>query len=566
MGEVYLAEDVAAERRVAIKFLLAPNGPGALSRFLTEIRALARLDHPNIVRVLSHDLYRATPFFTMDYVPNGTLSDRVFREGPLRAAEAARVIATAARAVHAAHGADILHRDLKPSNVLLAEDGTPRVSDFGLAKRTDRDEGLTTRSGPLGTPGYMPPEQVSNRLAEIGPAADVYGLGATLYHLLTGRPPFSGSESELYTRIMRAPPERPRAVRRDVPMELEGIVLKCLEKQPADRYPTAAALADDLDRFLAGKPPEAPLLTRGRRLRRWVAFHRRQFAVAALALAVVVAAFAVGAAVWPRPDPAGPADRLHAPPPGRPVVGLPAPRMTHEEARARLKAGEEVTLLDAGGPLTPVVWEFGSCDIVPPRPGAAFSLKSPGEVVLRLLPDPGIDRYRLRAVVRQDMILSEAQPGAPESYSRAGLSVAHDLVQPTDKREIHTLLTAGFRDAAGSRGAYLADRVVVDRPLRSFEGCVLTTAEQALDPSPDGWRVVELDVTPRSVTLTVDGRAVSTELPYLKGRRADEWRHELRDDAGRPLALPDPSPRRPLGLWVSCCWASFRSVTIRPLP
>src|SRR5262249_9557065 len=151
-------------------------------------------------------------------------------------AEAARLIATAARAVHAANVACVVHRDLKPSNILLAADGSPRVSDFGLAKRTDRDDQLTLGSAPLGTPSYMAPEQAQSRDAQVDERTDVYGLGATLYHLVTGQPPFAGPYDEVIRRVVKEPPTPPRGIRGQVPIELEAIVLKCLEKEPARRY------------------------------------------------------------------------------------------------------------------------------------------------------------------------------------------------------------------------------------------------------------------------------------------------------------------------------------------
>ena len=195
MGDVYLAREHTSERMVAIKFLRSTHNAVAIDRFLTEVRALGRIEHPHIVRALATDFNRSDPFFTMEFVAGGTLTDRVKANGPLASIEAARVIASAARAVHAGHAANVLHRDIKPSNILIAADGTPRVSDFGLAKRTDRDDENTQGSGPLGTPSFMPPEQVSRKHGEIGPHSDVYGLGATLYYLVTGQAPFSGDSA-----------------------------------------------------------------------------------------------------------------------------------------------------------------------------------------------------------------------------------------------------------------------------------------------------------------------------------------------------------------------------------
>ena len=259
MGDVFLAREHATERIVAMKFLRATGNPFAIERFLTEVRAVARLDHPNIIRIFATDFLRSEPYFTMEHASGGTLASRVVENGPLPADDAARIIAIVARAVETAHRTGVLHRDLKPSNVLLTDRGDPIVADFGLAKRTDLNEGLTIGTSPLGTPGFMPPEQVSRRHGKSGVYSDIYGLGETLYYLLTGRPPFTGeSVLEIAAQVENTLPERLRALRPELPAALEGIVLKCLEKDPAHRYTTAANLANDLERFLAGQKPSAP--------------------------------------------------------------------------------------------------------------------------------------------------------------------------------------------------------------------------------------------------------------------------------------------------------------------
>ncbi|MBX9579440.1 MAG: serine/threonine protein kinase, partial [Gemmataceae bacterium] len=306
MGSVFLALELAPQRTVAIKFLNAPSAPGAFVRFLAEVRALARLNHPHIVKVLAVETNWREPFFTMEYVPGGTLADLVAGGAPpVPPAEAARLMLAAAEAVAAAHAADVVHRDLKPSNILLTVESrkveghkvgdgpdfttlrhadfttaTPKVSDFGLAKRTDLDEDLT-KTGPIGTAAYMSPEAARGRHREVGVAADVYGLGATLYHLLAGRPPFRGRDrDDTMARVVRDPPARLRAVRPDVPPGLEAVVVRAMEKDPARRYRTAGEFAADLRLFLAGQEPTARPLTPGRRAARWLGRHRRRIAAA----------------------------------------------------------------------------------------------------------------------------------------------------------------------------------------------------------------------------------------------------------------------------------------------
>ena len=241
MGAVYLAREVIPDRLVAIKFLRRPGNQSAYDRFLVEVRALAALDHPNIIRVLATDFFRSDPFFTTEYFPNGSLLKKVEEYGPLDPFEAARIMAAAAPAVYAANQKDVIHRDLKPSNILLTADGVPKVADFGLAKRLDQNDELTNSTGALGSPPYMAPEQTGKHGPEgVDARTDVYGLGATLYHLVTGHRPFVGdTPDEVMSRVLVDPPPPPRTVRLEVPRELEAIILKCLEKEPSRHIPRA---------------------------------------------------------------------------------------------------------------------------------------------------------------------------------------------------------------------------------------------------------------------------------------------------------------------------------------
>jgi hypothetical protein len=234
------------------------------------------------------------PFFALELCPGGSLAQR-FAAGPLPAAAAAGLVSRLARAVHAAHQAGLIHRDLKPGNVLLAADGTPKVSDFGLAKQLGA--GDRTRSGAiLGTPNYMAPEQAAGHNRAVTPASDVYALGAILYEALTGRPPFQAATLlETLEQVLRQEPPGPRRLRADVPADLEAVALQCLEKAPGRRYASAAELADDLDRWQRGEPVRArrqgALYRLGKRLRK-----QRQKLLAAAAAAVALAALWFGLA------------------------------------------------------------------------------------------------------------------------------------------------------------------------------------------------------------------------------------------------------------------------------
>ena len=261
MGVVYRARQVGLGRDVALKRLRAGASatPADLARFRAEAGAAARLSHPNIVPLYSVESHAGEPYFLMRLVEGTTLA-RLLADGPLPAVEAARVLAPVCRAIQYAHEQGVLHRDVKPSNILIDGDGRPHVSDFGLAKRVDVDPGetLTQPGAILGTPSYMAPEQAAPGRGPPGPPADVYALGAVLYQALTGRPPFlAPSPFETILLVLEEDPVPPRALNPRAGGDLEMVALKCLQKSPALRYPTAGALADDLDAFLAGEPVSA---------------------------------------------------------------------------------------------------------------------------------------------------------------------------------------------------------------------------------------------------------------------------------------------------------------------
>ncbi|HVS35796.1 MAG TPA: protein kinase [Gemmataceae bacterium] len=300
MGVVYKARQLSLNRFVALKMILAGPYAGAdhLARFRTEAEAVASLQHPGIVQIYEIGNHDGRSFLALEYISGGTLA-RKCTEGPLPAAEAARLVEALARAAQYAHGHGIVHRDLKPGNVLLTEDGQPKIADFGLAKRLEITKGTTphstslTQSGAiLGTPAYMAPEQAGVRRGAIGPAADVYALGAILYELLTGGPPFRGeSQVDVIMQVVADDPVPPRRVEPSCPPDLEAVCLKCLQKAPAARYASAGALADDLRRFLAGEPTQARPMTRGQGLRRWMR-RRRWPLIGAVAAACLLAALA----------------------------------------------------------------------------------------------------------------------------------------------------------------------------------------------------------------------------------------------------------------------------------
>jgi serine/threonine protein kinase/WD40 repeat protein len=281
MGVVYQARQQNLGRLVALKMLLADGGAGPeeLARFRREAEAVAALRHANIVHIYDVGEKDGRPFFVLEYVDGGSLARRLARQ-PLPCAEAAELVATLARAMHRAHENGIVHRDLKPANILLMADGTPKIADFGLAKKLDATGEQTRTGAVLGTPNYMAPEQALGQTRDIGPATDVYALGTILYEALTGRPPFKGATLlDTLNDVVNRPPPPPRQLRPDVPADLEAICLRCLQKEPARRYASAADLAADLHRWRTGRPLQAGTLAlsasrgigRRRSLAAWIA-------------------------------------------------------------------------------------------------------------------------------------------------------------------------------------------------------------------------------------------------------------------------------------------------------
>ena len=274
MGIVYRARQKKLKRTVALKMLTGHFGKEELARFLAEAETVAQLHHPNIVYIHEVGETEGVPYFSMEYIEAGTLTEHL-RSRELTAREAAELMLPVARAIHFAHGQGIVHRDLKPGNVLLDANGVPKVVDFGIAKRLNEDASLTLTGTVVGTPTYMAPEQAKGTSRLAGPAADVYSLVAILYEMLTGRPPFLPEESDtaLAMRVITEEPVSPAYHRPDIPREMEAICMMCLQKDPKERYPSAGALAEDLQRFLNDEPIVAKPPTRVRRTVKWVMRH-----------------------------------------------------------------------------------------------------------------------------------------------------------------------------------------------------------------------------------------------------------------------------------------------------
>ncbi|MGD9127668.1 MAG: serine/threonine-protein kinase, partial [Planctomycetia bacterium] len=279
MGIVYRARHSTLDRTVALKMVLDGHLESTehRRRFQAEAKAAARFRHPNIVHIHEVSELLGRHYFTMDYIEGENLADRIAR-GPVPADEAVRIIAAVARAIGHLHDQGVIHRDIKPSNILLDADGTPFVTDFGLAKVFEGD-GIKTATGIIaGTPRYMSPEQALAQNDRIGPGSDIYSLGTIFYELLTGMPAFDDETPvEILMQVVSREPPLPRTINRRIPRSLQQICLKCMSKEPEDRYESAEALANDLDHYTRGEPLDTPGPGVRRRLVRWC---RRQPALA----------------------------------------------------------------------------------------------------------------------------------------------------------------------------------------------------------------------------------------------------------------------------------------------
>ncbi len=295
MGVVYKARQRGLKRIVALKMIsggVGREGPDDLARFRSEAMAVADLQHPNIVQIYEVGEDNGRPFFSLEYVSGGSLAKKISGT-PCPPDAAARMLMALAAGMQYAHERGIVHRDLKPANVLLAESGEPKVSDFGLVKRLEDDAGQTQSGSILGTPSYMAPEQAEGRIKDIGPCSDIYALGGILYEMLTGRPPFrAASVLDTLQQVRTQEPIPPSQFQPKVPRDLETICLKCLQKDSAKRYDSAAALGEDLRRFLARESILARPVSRAESFWRWCLRNPR-VAVLSGIVAMLVIAWAV---------------------------------------------------------------------------------------------------------------------------------------------------------------------------------------------------------------------------------------------------------------------------------
>lgn len=556
MGFVYRALNPDLGCAVALKVVRAAElaSPEALRRFERECQALARFRHPNIVTVHDAGQHEGQPFLVMEYLGGGSLARNVARfQSDPRAAVA--LVEKVARAVQQLHAEGVLHRDLKPANVLLDDAGEPRVGDFGLVKLLDSADELTGTGRCPGTAPYMAPEQTGLVAEQLGPPTDVWALGVILYELLLGGRPFTGTNRPtLFHAIIAREPARPRALRPAFDGNLEAVLLKALEKDPAQRFATAGALADELARWLRGEPTRTQPPGRVRRLLN--AGRCRPWATTA-ALLLVLAVIAAPVA-------------LRLSDPDRPLRTIDA----------QLRRGEPVMLIDRSGPPRWRQWVYQASAAVVAARDDYFGIEAPEESLLALVPSVPVAEYELRAKVRH---VNTKHPG------EVGLFVGLRK-EPTPNGEAHFYYHFTFNDIFSTnfmRGTLPLPPPPMQPNLALLSPCLRIDAglptewsprqggARIADFAPAGlgggdWHLLSVAVRGDRLIATFDGK--SSGPVWLKDTQA-QLRTYLVDEAAKHpdrhgfFASLDPTfaPSGAAGVVVSKGTALFSEVVLQPL-
>lgn len=555
MGVVYKAFDTHLDRMVALKMTIPLEGNHSanfmkMERFSIEAKAMARLNHVNIISVLEIGEAEQCAYLVMPYLPGGTLSDRLRKfDTP---GKIVSMFANVVSAVQHAHENEVLHRDLKPANILFTKDNEPVVADFGLAKLTEQSMNLTIPGIGLGTPPYMAPEQTPLGNGNVTPVSDIWSLGVLLYELLTKKRPFEGETNyDVYTNIIRKKPIPIRQLDQSIDRNLEAIVMKCLQKRPSDRFQSAEALYQELDRWQKGKP----ILTRRDNFwegtKRWVRAHPF-FALLTVQLLLLLLAAPV---VY---------YRLH---PDRPLW----------EQQARLEKRKPIQILGPNGEPSWYRWVWSKQSQAGVGDDGHFVIHSWEKLaLLELIPDPKTDRYRLEAEIRHLR---------GDTTSQAGFYFFHDVHEGIEGR-VDAFIRLSFNDLINVKAMAprpLPKHVVEAGNRIQFESQVAfrhpgrTTASATTNSfypkshhrKPAGirgidWIKVRIDVTPEGITVRFGDQQFDT-VPFSKMITSFEtqkrWVNELtKEDPQFDIKLQSS-----LGLFVCRGIASYRNVRFTPL-
>ncbi|MCE9529785.1 MAG: serine/threonine protein kinase [Planctomycetes bacterium] len=550
MGIVFKGWQESIKRTVAVKVIRSGVFADAkvVARFRTEAGAIARLQHPNVAQLYEFAEHAGLPYFVMEMVDGGSLS-ALLAKGQLPCRRAAELVRTVAGAVEYAHQKHVVHRDLKPSNVLMTLDGSPKIADFGLAKLLDEQDGQTQSDAILGSPSYMAPEQAAGQNSAVGPRTDVYALGAILYESITREPPFQGDDRVDTLRKVReerlVPPSR---WRRDVPRDLEAICVKCLEKSPARRYPSAQALADDLGLWLDNKRPQhIPGLAR-RSLKRlkhnWI-----------LATAIAVCMLVAGALYLRDPD--------------RPL----------REMQARIAKGEPAKLIGETGKPAWQRWLNGedTSKIVMEQDGV-FRLNAFRTASLELLPAVDCERYRFQARIRHE---------SSNLHGGVGIFVARQSFL-IDGEPVHFVVEIFFNDVRGYRDLPI---VIGKKPIPpsinvpkiiprffssrrtplNIDASMVGNAGTSFEPPGAGntnWRELALIVGPEGITAEWESQRFYLSADSIResfAREQASWKRQSSAHALLKIENFNFNPRGGLGLLVFGGSAAFCSASVVPL-
>ncbi len=556
MGVVFRAEQHKLNRDVAIKMLRAGiyAGPNAFARFDKEAQAAGRLQHVGIVRLYDFAEHNGLPYFVMEYVNGGSLAKKL-AEGLLPFRAAAELSRKIAEAVEFAHQNQVIHRDLKPSNILLAPDGSPKITDFGLAKLLDDQGDLTQSDTVLGTPSYMSPEQAIGGRTEIGTSTDVYAIGAILYEMITGKPPFCGdSKLETIRLVRETPVVPPSSLCQGVPRNLEAICLKCLEKSPARRYPTAQALADDLGRWLRN---ERPRDTPGR-LERAGRTLRRHWVVIAVVVVVGMTVGLLRVAVYVRD-------------PNRPLR-----QIQHE-----LIEGRPVTLIESVGRPKWQRWQAGeSSSQTALSNDGAMTVHAADLGLLELAPGPENDQYQFKAKIRHEK---------SNLLGAAGIYFCHQSI-PWSEGSLQCFIELTFNDVisaaemsppdlAATRKQPVTNYVHLIYHVYSEEGAQknidntmgLVAGPRFINAGEEksDWHDIVVTVSPMSIRIEWDGQPFEIARDRLNKRIEEAtaiFKDAHQDNPSAEAIEPKLTLRGGLGLSLRRGSASFRDVSVTPMP
>jgi hypothetical protein len=559
-GSVYRARQLVANRELAVKVV---HSGGARTRFDREVRAMAALEHPHVVRVYEVGHCDQGPFFSMELMPGGSLADRIRRTGPLPPNEAAALVEKAARGVAAVHKRNIAHRDLKPSNILLSANGEAKVADFGLAKEWTTDPTGPTVDPPtpshdfVGTPAYAAPEQVAGKSGVHEPRTDVYGLGAVLYQALTGEPPFVGENTAtVLHRVLTEEPATPRSKNQHISPELEAVCLKCLAKNPAERYGSATEVADDLARWQRGDATIARPIPRLVHASRW-AWRRRRAAASVFLVMIATVAAVVAVQHFAREDPDAELQKIRKELQGRgPVVLV---METGRPRWSRFESGAEA--------FRDSIYSDGAC-----------SVEAINAAYVELLPMADVPlAYRLTAEIRHE--------GALDGSGTAGVYVCYRLETLADGSIVTHWQRVVFNDHPAPPGPGMKKPPDLWQlkpggslqkpglPAWSPPGNVATLKINPPAPLlPRSWRKLVLEVRPSGIQAWAahgGGEPVAFNPSSISAEELTKVEQEV--DKNIYPGRPDPNrisewtPRGALGLFVYKGQASFRNVIIERL-